>query len=109
YRSVDVPEIYADANTQCFAFAENATANCFHFDGPDRIVEVITPVTWYPPAFYAFVGLVARPFAPGPDALYVMRFASAILMAALLASGVASLRRVDSPRVRMLAFLIALT
>jgi hypothetical protein len=109
YRSVDVPEIYADANTQCFAFAENATANCFHFDGSDRIVKVITPVTWYPPAFYAFVGTVARPFDPGPDALYVMRFASAVLMAALLASGVASLRRVDAPRVRMLAFLTALT
>jgi hypothetical protein len=109
YRSVDVPEIYNDANTQCFAFAENATAACFHFDGSDRITKVITPVTWYPPAFYAFVGTVARPFDPGPDALYVMRFASAVLMAALLASAVASLRRFASPRVRMLAFLTALT
>lgn len=109
YRSVDVPEIYRDANTECFAFAENATAACFHFDGPDRIAKVITPVTWYPPAFYAFVGTVARPFDPGPDGLYVMRLASAVLMAALLASAVASLRRFATPRVRMLGFLTALT
>jgi hypothetical protein len=109
YRAVDVPEIYGAANTQCFAFAENATAACFHFDGSDRITEIITPVTWYPPTFYAFVGTLARPFTPGPDALYAMRFASALLMAALLASAVASLRRADSSRVRMIALLTALT
>jgi hypothetical protein len=109
YRSVAVPEVYRTVNTDCFAFAENATANCLHFDGPDRIVPVLTPVTWYPPAFYAFVGVIARPFDPGRDALYVMRLASAALMAALLASAVASLRRFSSSRVRMLAFLTALT
>jgi hypothetical protein len=72
-------------------------------------VPVLTPVSWYPPAYYAVVGVVSRPFPAGPAAMYVMRFAGVAMMAALLASAVASLRRSAAPRVRLAGLLVGLT
>lgn len=109
YRSVDVPEILGRGNPACFAFKREATADCFHFSGSDRIGPVVTPVIWYPPAYYVFVGLVSRPFAPGGITVGVMRFATVLLMAALLASAVASLRRAEPSRLRLAGFLTALS
>jgi hypothetical protein len=109
YRAIDIPEIYDNNNTSCFAFLPDANASCFHWRGSDRIVPVLNPVVWYPPTYYAVIGLVARPFDPGRDSLYAMRFVGVLIMAALLASAVVSLRRSSSPALRMVAFLVALT
>lgn len=109
YRSVDAPELYRDTNTGCFAFKREVTAACLHLSGSTRIVPVVTDVTWYPPAYYALVGLLTRPVPPGTKALYAMRLITVALMAALLASAVASLRRGPSSRLRLLGFLGALT
>jgi hypothetical protein len=70
---------------------------------------MLTPVSWYPPAYYLAVGLVSRPFPAGPAAMYVMRLAGVAIMAALLASAVASLQREPSSGVRIVALLVALT
>jgi hypothetical protein len=109
YRSVDVPELYGTMTTGCFAFKSEVTANCLSISGPTRIGPVLTPVAWYPPAYYAFVGLIARPFTPGSLAIHIMRFASLALMAALLASAVASLRRAESARLRLVGLLASVT
>ena len=109
YRSVDVPELYGTMTTGCFAFKPDATADCLSIAGPTRNGPVVTPVARYPPAYYAFVGLVARPFVPGGLALHMMRFASVALMAALLASAVASLRRAESARFRLVGLLASVT
>jgi hypothetical protein len=109
YRSLDVPELYGETNTGCFAFQKEVTAACLHFSGSTRVVPVVTNVAWYPPAYYALVGLLTRPVPAGSKALYAMRLVTVAVMAALLASAVASLRRGPSSRLRLLGFLGALT
>jgi hypothetical protein len=109
FRTVEVPEIYRNPSIQCFAFDGSVTAACLQFDGSDRIAPMLTPVSWYPPAYYLAVGLVSRPFPAGPAAMYIMRFAGVAIMAALIASAVASLQREPSAGVRIVALLVALT
>lgn len=109
YRSVTVPGIYDTPNWGCFAFYRYTSADCLGFVGSRRDAAVVTPVVWYPPAYYAVVGLAARPFPAGPGALYVMRFAGVLMMAALLASATASLRRVPNSRWLVLGILVGLT
>ena len=109
FRSVDVPAIYGVRSLQCFAFNREVTAACLRFEGSDRVAPVLTPVSWYPPAYYAVVGAVSRPFPAGETAMYVMRFTGVAVMAALLASAVASLRRAAAARVRLVALLVGLT
>jgi len=109
YRAVSVPEIYDRPNWGCFVLHVERSAACLEFSGPQRDASVVTPTPWYPPAYYAWVGLAAKPVSAGPRALYVMRLASVVLAAALLASAVASLSRVgDSPFVK-LGLLVAVT
>ena len=55
------------------------------------------------------VGLLTRPVPAGSKAIYAMRLATVALMAALLTSAVASLRRGPASRLRLLGFLGALT
>ena len=109
YRSLDAPELYGETNTNCFAFQKEVTGACLHLSGSTRIVPVVTNVSWYPPAYYTLVGLLTRPVPAGSKALYAMRLVTVALMAALLASAVASLRRGPSSRLRLLGFLGALT
>jgi hypothetical protein len=109
YKSVRVPEIYDRPNWACYVLHPEQTAACLDFSGPQAVTGVISQTTKYPPAFYAWVGEPARLVSAGPRAVYVMRLASVVLVAALVASAVVSLRRVgDSPFVR-LGLLVALT
>jgi hypothetical protein len=109
YRSVTVPEIYDRPNLNCYVNHPERSAACLDFTGPQRNAAIISQTTRYPPAYYAWVGIPARLVPAGPPAVYVMRLASVVLAAALLASAVVSLRRVgDSPFVR-LGLLVALT
>ena len=109
YRSLDAPALYGRTNTGCFAFRKEVTAACLHLSGSTRVVPVVTNVSWYPPAYYALVGLLTRPVPAGSKAIYAMRLATVALMAALLTSAVASLRRGPASRLRLLGFLGALT
>jgi Predicted membrane protein (DUF2142) len=109
YRSVQAPEIYDRLDWYCFVTHPEQTAACLDFTGPQSVTGIITHRTRYPPAYYAWVGFPARFVSAGPGAVYVMRLAAVVLMAMLVASAVASLRRVgDSPYVR-LGVLVALT
>jgi len=109
YRSVKAPEIYDRPDWYCFVTHPEQTAACLDFTGPQRVTGIITHTTRYPPAYHAWVGIPARLVSAGPGAVYVMRLAAVVLMAALVASAVASLRRLgDSPYVR-LGLLVALT
>jgi Predicted membrane protein (DUF2142) len=109
YRSVTVPEIYDRPNWGCFVDHPNRTAACLDFSGPQRDASVVTHVASYPPEYYAWVGLFARPGSAGPRAVYVMRLASLVLAAALVASAAASLGRLGGAPVVKLGLLVALT
>jgi Predicted membrane protein (DUF2142) len=101
YRSVTVPEIYDRPNWGCYVKHPERSAACLDFSGPQRDASVVTN-NWYPPAYYAWVGLVARTGPAGARAVYVMRLAAVVIAAALLASAVATLRRVaDTPLVNL--------
>jgi hypothetical protein len=101
YHSVTVPEVYDRPNWSCYLKHPERSAACLDFSGPQRDASVVTN-NWYPPAYYAWVGLVARLGPAGAGAVYVMRLAAVVIAAALLASAVASLRRVgDTPLVNL--------
>jgi Predicted membrane protein (DUF2142) len=109
YRSVTAPEIYDRLNLICYVNHPEQSAACLDFTGPHRNAGIVSQTTRYPPAYYVWVGIPARLVSAGPRAVYVMRLASVVLAAALLASAVVSLRRLgDSPFVR-LALLVAVT
>jgi Predicted membrane protein (DUF2142) len=109
YRSVSAPKIYSEGTTACFAFRREVSAACLRFDGSRANTAIVTPTMWYPPVFYAWVGLLSMPFAAGPAALYAMRLASVGLAAALIASSAASLRRTRFPQLALSGLLVALT
>jgi len=109
YRSVTVPEIYDRPNPICYINHPELSAACLDFTGPHRSTGIVSHTTKYPPAWYAWVGLPARLVSEGSRAVYVMRFAGVLLVAALLASGVASFRRISDSRYVMLGLLVALT
>jgi Predicted membrane protein (DUF2142) len=109
YRSVSVPRIYDTQNWGCFAFHPERTAGCMRFRGSTAAGPAVTPVEWYSPAYYVWVGTIARPFAAGPVAVYAMRFASVVLVAALLASAAASLSRLSNPGLALAGLLVAVT
>jgi len=78
----------------CFAFLPQTPASCFGNLSPrSGTVRARTEVGVDPPAFYAVVGLptLLKSTAGG---IYLMRFVSALLCAALLASALLTLRAV---------------
>ena len=109
YRSVVVPEIYDRPNQVCYIDHPEQSAACLNFTGPQAVTGVVSHTTKYPPAYYAWVGIPARLVSDGSRAVYVMRLAGVVLVAALLASAVASFRRVSDSRYVMLGLLVALT
>jgi Predicted membrane protein (DUF2142) len=109
FRSVTVPKIYGKPNPECFSFRREVPASCLKFRGSRTVGNVVTPTMWYPPAYYAWVGLISSPFSPGPVAVYVMRLASTALFAMLIASGAASLRRTAGASTALAGLLVALT
>ncbi len=87
---------YADPTlyVPCFAFRPELSASCFGALPSDSAsVRAPTDVALDPPAFYAVVGLpsLVKTSAAG---VYLMRFVSALICAALLASAFLSLRSV---------------
>jgi hypothetical protein len=109
YRSVTVPQIYGTWNWGCDTFQADKPATCRTFAGSDAAAHAVTPVMWYPPAYYLVVGTVARVAPAGPMAVYVMRFVSVALFAALVASGATSLLRTRRRGLALVGLLVALT
>jgi hypothetical protein len=109
YRAVDVPAIYDSPNYNCFAYQPNVTPDCVDFEGPTTTKSVVTAVPTYPPAYYAWVGILSRPFVAGPQQMYAMRLASVLIMAGMLASALETIFALALSRVAALGFLVALT
>jgi len=109
YRSVTAPAIYGNENWGCYTFQTDVSAACLDFQGSGAAAHVVTPVMWYPPAYYLVVGTVARAAPAGPVAVYLMRFVSLALFAALVASGAASLLRSPRRGLALIGLLVALT
>ena len=82
-----VPAVYAhQMNISCLAYESQVTANCLDLHGPSGDADATTYTARYFPAYYAALGLAARPFPPGAPQVYVMRVLNALAVAALLAS-----------------------
>jgi hypothetical protein len=107
---VRLPEIFRSAYTAgCFAFQADKTANCASFRGSDRNVDVLTTAGGQPPAYYAVVGILSRPFPNGTAMIYYMRLVSALMTCALLASAIASLERTARPALAYAGAAVAIT
>jgi len=108
----DVPSVYGEAeeSSRCFR-GEDVTepASCFSFTGSRDTVSVISLDPRYPPAYYLTVGLPARLVPDGPNAVRVMRLVSVAIVAALLASAVRSLCRIDRPTPALVGLVVATT
>ncbi|SNR73851.1 DUF2142 domain-containing protein [Blastococcus mobilis] len=97
--TVTVPRTYADAHTAgaCFIFDGAVPAGCAEpFVAQDGTAEVVTTAGRYPPAYYLYAGS-ATLLADGATAIYLMRFLTVLLCAALLASAFSSARETRSP------------
>ncbi|MEP6661883.1 MAG: DUF2142 domain-containing protein [Acidimicrobiales bacterium] len=109
YLAVDVPGIYDTPAYNCFVFQPAVTPDCVHFSGSTATKSIVTAVPRYPPAYYAWVGILSRPFEPGSVQMYAMRIASVLLMAALLASAFETVFTFARSRVAALGLLVAVT
>ncbi|MFF7586969.1 DUF2142 domain-containing protein [Kitasatospora purpeofusca] len=87
---VQLPEWYRELSTRhtCYAFQQWQSADCAPALGSsEKIVEVTTAAGRYNPLYYTLVGWPSR-IVSGEPGLYLMRLASAVFCAALLASAV---------------------
>lgn len=96
--TVRVPATYAQAGTTgaCFIYDGAVPAGCAEpYVARAGTAEVVTTAGRYPPAYYLFAGS-ATLVSDGATAVYLMRFLTVFLCAALLASAFASAREMRS-------------
>jgi len=107
---VRVPAVYGIASSYtCFAFKPEVTAECLRFTGSTRERDDATYVARHPPAYYAFVGIASWVGRPGSGTVYLMRFLSALLASALVATAITAITLARAPRVIALGLAFALT
>lgn len=107
---VRVPAIYGIASSQtCFAHEPNFTADCLRFTGSTEERDDATYVARHPPPYYAVVGLASWIGRPGTDVVYLMRFVSALITSALIATAITALRRSTAPRIVAVGLAFAIT
>ncbi|WP_222270589.1 DUF2142 domain-containing protein [Modestobacter marinus] len=97
--TVTVPATYADASTAaaCFIYDGTVPAGCAElFVAQPGTAEVVTTAGRYPPAYYLFAGS-ATLVTDGATAIYLMRFLTVLVCAALLASAFLSVSERRSP------------
>ncbi|NEK57225.1 DUF2142 domain-containing protein [Geodermatophilus sabuli] len=97
--TVTVPATYANASTAaaCFIYDGTVPAGCAElFVAQPGTAEVVTTAGRYPPAYYLFAGS-ATLVADGATAIYLMRFLTVLVCAALLASAFLSVSERRSP------------
>lgn len=81
-------DLVTAAQPQCRSLPYNTFDNCHALRTRGDLAQVATSAGNYDPTFYFVVGSIAKPFH-GATADYVMRIATAVMMALLLAVGVA--------------------
>jgi len=106
---VRIPEIDRDSYSGCFAFQPNATAQCAHIEGSTHDADALTSAGRHPPSYYAVVGIASWLYHPGSGSLYLMRFLSVLISAALIATTITALRRTALPRLVAVGVLVAVT
>jgi hypothetical protein len=105
-----VPRNIVEAATrQCAALEYTGRDNCYPISeaGPG-LVQIATAAGAYNPAYYAVVGLAARPFA-GADSVYAMRIFSALLCAVGVALAALALAWAGAGVWTRVGLLVALT
>jgi Predicted membrane protein (DUF2142) len=108
--SVKAPATYRNfGGIRCLAFAPSATANCLSLGNSTRVVPSLTYQGRYFPAFYLLVGLPSLLSSPGARQIYLMRLAGVLVVAALLASAIASTRRARAPSLAAAGVVVAIT
>jgi hypothetical protein len=106
---VRVPEVFRRVGTPCFAFERNVPATCLVVEGPSREADALTSAGRHPPAYYGVVGVASFLRDPGSGTVYLMRFITALLTAALIASAVTASRRTATPTLVVTGVLFAVT
>jgi hypothetical protein len=106
---VRVPEVFAKIGTPCFAFQPDTPANCLVVDGPSRDAVALTTAGRHPPAYYAVVGVASLLPGSGARTVYLMRFISALITGAFIATALTALRRTAAPRLVAAGLLVAVT
>ncbi len=95
---VTAPGIYKHAgNVTCLAWQKNNTGDCLDLSGTRNTIHQQTYVGHHPPAYYGFVGFFSQIVRPGAAQIYLMRALGMLVIAALLASALESLRRTLAP------------
>jgi hypothetical protein len=107
--AVRVPAIYGNEQSACFAFEKNTTADCAHLEGSRHDADVLTTAGRHPPSYYAVVGIASWVWRPGSGVVYLMRFLSVLIMAALIATTITAIQRVTARRIVAIGVLFAVT
>jgi Predicted membrane protein (DUF2142) len=108
--SVRAPAAYKNSGgAGCIAFQPRTTANCLSLGHSPRIVQELTYHGRYFPAFFFLVGLPSLFSSPGAWQVYLMRLASVLLVAALLASAIVTIRRSEAPSLAAAGVVLAIT
>ncbi len=107
-----VPELFDQALTlpNCFAFSPGTSAQCQQDLEGDlaAVTDVPTSAARYNPIYYAIVGIPSL-FPTGEATLYLMRLASGLLSAALLASAFRAVAEMQRRSWLMLGLLLTIT
>jgi Predicted membrane protein (DUF2142) len=106
---VRAPAVYKNVGTPCFAFDGNITAACIQVAGSTRDTDAVTTAGRHPPAYYAVVGTVSLLYEPGSGTVYLMRFITALMSGALIASAITAVRRTASPTLAAVGLLFAVS
>ncbi|HEY1316260.1 MAG TPA: DUF2142 domain-containing protein [Gaiella sp.] len=108
--SARVPETLAWPPTPCYALHVDLTPACETAPQGrgDVLVEVESKAAGYNPVYYALVG-VPTLVAPGKSTVYVMRFLTAGLVAALVALAALALTELRAPRWGLVGLAAAVT
>jgi hypothetical protein len=109
-RFVHVPAIYGTVGVAnlCFVFDQHAPASCSSFEGTLEDVELRTDAGRHPPAYYAAVGFPTK-FVDPLTRVDLMRVINAAICAALIASAVASTRRLQGRALVATGIVLAIT
>ena len=109
-RVVRAPEIFGSVGSRpCFAGKPDEVALCVNFTGPTRDTDLVTYAADQPPVYYAAVGAASWLWRPGVAGLYLMRFVSAVIAGALIATAIAALRWFSAPRLLAAGLVLAVT
>jgi Predicted membrane protein (DUF2142) len=94
--------------TVCFAFNRNITPACLSFSGSTKVRPVATQVVQYPPLYYGIAGAASLGLGSVSGVL-LMRGATILVCAALVAWAYWSTRRAPNPFPALFGLILAVT